>query len=351
MIPYIEVRDKTTKLQKCLITPIDCFFELTYYGVGEFLVKCLLDDTVLNDVQMGDFLTIPNKQYIFTINSLKPSYDAENGYIMTLAGKQAKNILSQRVINNAKVLSTSLASAVNGLILDNAGANASAERNMNIEVVSSSVNETIEETQATVGDLLEFTDNLLKTKECGSELFIENNSLKYRVYKGQDRSEFVIFSQSFDNLASCEYMEDDTEEKTCVLVESEGVFQEYNSNSNAKGLDRKEMYFESSVSPNYTNSQGVEVELNLTNSTDLATFKKFLNEDGKEQLTNYKVTKSFNGTIDTSNNKYKFGVDFNLGDKVKVQDEYLKIYIIHRIIKFTFSQNQQVYSELVEVES
>jgi hypothetical protein len=89
MIPYIEVRDKTTKLQKGLILPIDCFFELSYYDVGEFLVKCVLDDTVLNGVRKGDFLTIPNKPYIFIINSLQPSYDAESGYIMTLTGKQA----------------------------------------------------------------------------------------------------------------------------------------------------------------------------------------------------------------------------------------------------------------------
>lgn len=348
MIPYIEVRDKYTKLQKSLIIPTDCFFELSYYGVGEFVVECKLDDTVLNSVRKGDFLTIPNKQYIFIINSLKPSYDTEKGYIMTLAGKQAKSILNQRVINNAKVLSTSLASAVNGLILDNAGANAGAERNMNIEVVSSSVNETIEETQATIGDLLEFTENLLKTKECGSELYIENNALKYRVYKGEDKSGFVVFSQGFDNLSNSEYLEDNTNEKTFILLESEGVFQSYNSDTNAKGLDRKEMFFESSVSTRYTNAQGQEVELVLTNTSDLATFKNFLVEDGKEQLTNFKVEKTFNGNIDTSLNQYEFGVDYYLGDKVKVQDEYLNIFITPRITKFTFSQNTTGYSELVE---
>jgi hypothetical protein len=172
--------------------------------------------------------------------------------------------------------------------------------------------------------------------------------LKYRVYKGEDKSGFVIFSQSFDNLSKSEYLEDNSNEKTYILVESEGVFQEYNSNPNAKGLDRKEIFFESGVSPKYTNEQGEEVELDLTNSTDLATFKKFLIEDGKEQLTNYKVEQIFNGTIDTSLNQYEFGVDYNLGDKVKVQEEYLNIYIIPRIIKFTFSQNTTSYSELVE---
>ena len=70
MIPYIEVRDKYTKLQKTLIIPTDCFFELKYYGVGEFVVVCKLDDTVQNSVRKGDFLTIPNKPYIFIINSL-----------------------------------------------------------------------------------------------------------------------------------------------------------------------------------------------------------------------------------------------------------------------------------------
>lgn len=348
MFPYIEVRDKDTKLQKALIIPTDCFFELTYYGVGEFVVECKLDDTILNCVKKGDFLTIPNRQYIFIINSLKPSYDTEKGYTMTLAGMQAKSILNQRVINNAKVLSTDLARAINGLVLENAGANASAERNMNIEVVESSVVETIEETQATVGDLLEFTENLLKTKECGSEIYIENNVLKYRVYKGQDKSGFVIFSQGFDNLLNSEYEESNINEKTCILVESEGVFQEYNSNSNAKGIDRKEIFFESSVSPKYTNSQGEEVELDLTNSEQLATFKNFLVEDGKEQLTNYKVEQTFNGDIDTALNQYEFGVDYYLGDKVKIQDGYLNIIYTPRIIKVTLSQNTTGYSELVE---
>lgn len=351
MIPYIELRDRATLLQKAPITPIDCFFELSYFGVGEFEVICKLTNTVLNSVKRGDFLTIPNKPYIFIINGLKPSYDAEKGYLMTLTGKQAKTILNQRVINNAKLLSTNLASAVNGLILDNAGSNAGSARNMNIDIVSSTVNETIEETQATVGDLLEFTDALLKTKECGSELYIENNRLKYRIYKGEDKSDFVKFSQSFDNLANCEYVEDDTEEKTFVLIESEDIFSEYNSNSSAVGLDRKEVFVESNVSPKYTNSQGEEIELDLTNSTDLATFKKFLVEDGKEQLTNYKVEQIFGGTIDTNLNQYEFGVDYNLGDKVKVQDEYLNIFITPRITKFTFGQSVAGYSELVEYEN
>lgn len=351
MIPYIEIRDKITKLQKALITPIDCFFELSYYEYGEFLVKCSFNDIVLNGVKRGDFLTIPNKPYIFTINSLKPSYDTQNGYIMTLAGKQAKSILGNRIISTAKTLPTDLASAVNGLIIDNAGSMAGQARNMGIEIVPSIVNETIEETQATVGDLLAFTDNLLKTKECGSELYIEDNVLKYRVYKGADRSGFIIFSQSFDNLLNCEYAEDDTNEKTYILLESEDIFQEYNSNENATGLDRKEVFVESSVSTKYTNSQGEEVELDLTTSTGLATFKKFLVEDGKEQLTNYKVEKTFKGEIDTTLNQYRFGVDFYLGDKVRVQDEHLKIFITPRVIKVTLSQNATSYGELVEYES
>lgn len=348
MIPYIEVRDKTTKLQKVLISPIDCMFELLYYGVGDFAIKCNLNESILASVRKGDFCTIPNKPYIFTIKSLKPSYDANNGYILTISGKQAKDIFSQRIIQTAKLLSTDLASSINGLISENAGPNASSNRQMGIVIENSTVSETIEETQATVGDLLEFTDNLLKTKECGSELFIENNQLKYRVYKGNDKSSSVIFSQSFDNLSKSEYIEDDTNEKTVILVESEGIYQAYNSNTNATGLDRKEVFFESSVSPKYTNEQGVEVELDLTNTTDLATFKKFLVEDGKEQLTNWLVEKTFKGEIDTKLNQYEFGVDYYLGDKVRVQDEYLNIFITPRITKFTMSQNTGGYSEAVE---
>ena len=351
MIPYIEIRDKNTKLQKILISPIDCMFELSYYGVGEFAIKCNLNESILTSVQKGDFCTIPNKPYIFIVNSLQPSYDANNGYILTIRGKQAKNILSQRIIQTAKLLSTNLANAINDLISENAGPKASSNRQMGIVIENSTVAETIEETQATVGELLTFTDNLLKTKECGSELYIENNQLKYRVYKGEDKSGYIVFSQSFDNLSNSEYIEDNTNEKTVIWVESEGIFQAYNANTNAVGLDRKELFFESSVSPKYTNEQGVEVELDLTNSTDLATFKNFLIEDGKEQLTNWLIEKIFKGEIDTKLNQYEFGVDYYLGDKVKVQDEYLNIFITPRITKFTMSQNTGGYSEAVEYEN
>lgn len=351
MIPYFEIRDKKTKLQKALIVPVDCFGELSYYGVGAFLIKCRLDDNVRRSVSLGDFATIPNKPYIYVIESLSPSYSTEEGYTMTIQGRQAKCLLSQRVIYKPKLLSTNLVEAVQGLVEDNAGARAGSTRNMDIVVEPSAVAETINETQATVGDLLAFTDSLLQTKECGAEVFVENNTLKYRIYKGIDRSSSIIFSQSFDNLLNCGYIETDTIAKNCVLLESEDIFQEYNADPTATGIDRKEVFIESGVSPKYTNAQGVEVELNLTNATDLAIFKKLLVEDGKEQLTNHKVEKTFSGDVDTSLNQYEFGVDFYLGDKVGVRDGYLNISTTPRVTKWTFSQNATAYAEKIDYEN
>ena len=341
MIPYIELRDKETLKQKAIIAPIDCFFELSYYETGEFQIICPLRNDISND----DFVTIPNKPWAWVVQSVKPTFDSENGYLLTVKGYQAKHILNWRINQVPRELPTDLAAAVRSVYDRNI--NPSGARSLGVAWKASTVSETIDATIDPRGNVYNFLSTLAKTKECAIDITIEQNNFAFLLYKGEDKSGTVIFSRTFDNLLNSEYLTDAVNERTFVLAEKDGVTETVDDGQT--GINRKEMYFESGIDTKYTNADGVEVELDLTKAEDLAKFKCFLKQSGREALALRKSEQNFHGEIDTTLNQYVFGVDYFLGDKIKIKEEKMNIEATPRVLKYTISQNAHGYAEEIEV--
>ena len=97
----------------------------------------------------------------------------------------------------------------------------------------------------------------------------------------------------------------------------------------------------------FDDTDGAEKELDLTTAAGLATYKTWLLERGKAKTAESALVETFEGEIDAAASPYKFGEDYFLGDRVRVHDEHLGVYITPRILKFTMRQDRK-YSELVE---
>lgn len=355
MISYIEVRDKYSRLPFATIEPAECWFELSYYGVGEFQVYTRATKTALASLKDGNYISLPHLPFVWLIENIDATYVAGRGYMISATGRQAKAILGKRIINAQTQLPNDLTTTVFELIQKNAGAAAGAIRKIDgLEELTSLIIQPITETQVSYENLLTYTDNLLQAYGIGAELLLtEAAAFRYNLYSGVDRSAEIIFSQTFDNLLSSSYKRNAAAFRTYALIGGEGegtarILQEYNADTSVRGIDRAEMFVDAKdISSKYTDGSGQEQELDLTNAADLATYKGWLTERGKTKIAETAQIESFEGEIDTAATPYKFGEDFYLGDRVRVQDDFLGVYITPRILKFTMRQDR-TYGELVE---
>lgn len=346
MLPYIEVIDKDSLKAFALVEPLDCFFELSYYDVGEFSILCNATQSNLKALKKGQFVKIPNKRFIWVIDAVQYSFTAGGVRRIRATGYEAKYLLNFRSIETPRELQGTITSAVYKLVSDYLGSTASED---NI-ITGFSVDTTdllidISGTQATRGKLLEFVNTLLKSYNCGSQVVYENGALKYQIINGEIKPN-VKFSQSLDNLLSSEYLTDDAEVATCAVVVSTIDNVDYTQvyDTGAKGIDRRVIIVSSNLSTKYEDANGVEKE--TTPTSDL--YKGWQIEEGKNALANQKTKEEVSSSIDLANSKYAFDKDFFIGDMVKVQDEYFNYSLFPRILKYTIKQDAKAYGEEAE---
>lgn len=339
MIPYVEVIDARTLKKLTQIEPKECWFELSYYEVGEFEVYATATPKNLEALQKGRFIKIPNKRFIWYITAIKYSFNAAGARMISATGYEAKWLLNKRIILTPKELQGTITNAVYGLVNQNLGTGANAARKIvSFTVDTNNLLIDISGTQAPRGNLLEFVNTLLKTYNCGSQVIYENGQLKYTIFSGSVKTGSVKFSQSLDNLLSSEYLDDDTEKATQALVvstvEEVDYTQEYDTG--ATGIDRGEILVSSNLNTKYEDASGAEQE--TTPTSDL--YKGWQVQEGINELSNHKTLIEVKGELDLVNSNYEFDEDYFIGDLVRVQDEYFKYSFNTRILKIRFTQNR-----------
>lgn len=369
MIPYVEVLAYNQGLyETALVEPSECWFELSYYDIGECEVYAPATSANLAALKKGVFLAIPHKysalisslhggtanyKFLWFVTSVEYTFNADGARMISARGFEAKWLLKKRVIWSPQQLPDDLGSAVSLLVRWSMGQSANAARKIsNFTVRTAALGITLPQTQAPRAELAEYVNMLLKSYGCGSVVTLCNNGMYYDYYKGADRSGAVVFSQSLDNLLSSTYVTDNGDKKNFVLAyathtenntTTESVVNYPTSNA-PTGLDRDELVISSSTSTKYTDESGVEQETPFGGSM----FQAWQTEEAKTELAKHIATVDFNGDIDVYHSQYTFGEDFFLGDLVGFRDEYFCISAAARVTKYTFKQDAGGYGELAE---
>ena len=359
MIPYVEVIGKTDLTPFAIVEPSQCWFELSYYDIGEFEVYCEANENNLNALKGGNYVKIPNKPYLWVIKSVEYSFTASGARVISAKGYEAKWIIGQRIVLAPTTISTNLATAVYDLISLNLGARALSARKINgFSQVQGDFEIEIADTQATRQNLWDFIANLLKSYKCGAYSIFINGNIVYNPIYGADKSNKIIFAQSFDNLINSDYFEDSSNYKTYCRVVS--TFKENNTetdyvkdyNKGGEGINRYEMVVNSNISAEYApdpEHPETKVKLDLTDEDDLALYQSWQEQEAKNQLAEKIIQKDFSAEIDLNYFYYSFGTgendDFFLGDLVMVRDEDFGYSVKARILKYTFKQDEKGYGE------
>lgn len=347
MIPYVEIIGKYTLKSFAVVEPSQCWFELSYYDIGQFEVYAPANESNLSALKMGNYIKIPNKPYLWIIKSVQYTFNSEGARMIDVKGFEAKWLLHTRCILNPYQLETDLATAVYNLVYNNLGLGALSYRKIiGVDVIEPEFDITIDETQAPRENIADFLLALLKANKCGCYITFENGQITFNFIEGVDRTSSVIFSQSMDNLISSEYFENSENKKTFCRVVSK--FSENNQDveyaqdydQGATNIDRLEMVVESNLSTKL--EDGTEI---LPSSN---TYKTMQQQEGKNQLAERYIDVQFNAELDLQYSNYEFEKDFFIGDVVKVRDEFFNYEASTRILKYTFKQDEQGYGEDAE---
>ena len=366
-IDYVEIRDENLNIIGYIDTAISVIWHTMYYGTGDFEIYAQATGQNLFLLQADYFVTRPNTLDIGIIEKIQITKNAIDGNVIVATGRFAKAILDRRYIykisgkqNKATVISGNVETAVRNLVNNNAiSCSFDSGRNISILKLGAHTGTTAIITdesgspankQISVVNLLEFTDDLLHEYKLGAYVAYDNesNKLEYIVFEGFDRSVAnaaitpVVISEDFDNLASSEFTDDISAEKTAALIggAGEGVEKFYSVIAGTKtGIARKESYIDAAeVERKYIDDGGMEHTY-----TD-AEYKKLLNTFGKTKLAEMIRIESFYGTMNVDYAQYALNVDFMLGDIITIQDNKIGKYANVRIVEVTEIQDANGYA-------
>ena len=356
MIEYLEIRDKSRGFIGVIDTATSIIWSEEYYGAGAFEIYTALNDNAKRLLTIGYFVTKNGSNRAGIIESVEYQDNAQDGAVIIARGRMAKSILDRRLaytIDGHTVtpqkMSGNVATAAQSIVNLNAGEGASANRQLDGLALGSTGG--ITKTIMTAGDpttrqssyrnLLEFTDSVLEEYECGARLRIDGTSLYYDCYEGADHTSTsaspIIFSLDFENLLSADYLKDVENFKNFALIGGEGegldrFFALYNDS--ASGYNRREVFVDA-LSINRKYEDGGETKT-YTDSQ----YTKMLQGQAQTELKERIVTEEFSGELAGGN----YGIDFDIGDMVTVQDNRLGILADVRILQVDEIQDISGYS-------
>ena len=372
MIDFVEIRNADRETIGIIDAAKSIIWTAKYYGVGDFEIYTQATNEAIAMLKIGNYVTRPDDRNVGIIESISVNFNAQDGYMITAAGSFAKSILARRLIYNLSgntiypvVISGNVETAVRGLVSRSIISATDAARNVSfIELGAAAgiaktivdANGAATQKQTSYGNLQAYTDEVLQEYALGAYIGIDRKTLKlqYIVFAGADRSGEntegntpIVFSQEFDSLLSSDYTYDTTALKNTALIGGEGEgtarFFSMLTPSGASGIDRREVFIDGTdQAKKYETESGEEAEY-----TD-AEYTKLLQSKARQELTNYIIVETFAGEVDITNSGLAYGVDFNVGDLVTVQDNKISKYATTRIITVTEVQDENGYQISVE---
>ena len=298
-----------------------------YNRYGDFEVYIPAIMPVCSFLQEGYYLYSPDlSDRMMIIEDIQLKCDPEDGDFYTVTGRSLESILARRVIWGYREIKGNLQEGIKALLNENVINPTKVTRKIPNFEFRDSTDSRI--TSLTL-DAQYFGDNLYEViaaicdeKSLGFRILpnFTNGGLIFELFKGVERAldqtanPYVIFSPDFDNFISSNYLETTSNYKNVALVGADGegsarkYIDAFEGNDEPSGLSRRETF---------TDAYGVSKDEETTEED----YNKQLKQKGLEELADLKVTKAFEGEIDSSR-QYVYGRDFGIGDVVQVTNNY-----------------------------
>lgn len=353
-----------------------------YNDVGEAEVYLPCSTAYLELLKEDNYLYRYDDDMFCKIESVEIQTDEEQGDYIIATAKDMCRILAGRIVRWQIVYSGTVAGFLRKVLTDNVINPAQAQRRIaNFEIDTSNFSEfkdTIE-VSAFTNDLLNIVLSTCKTFNYGFRVSydISVGKLKFRLYKGvnkasADSDDYIEFSPAFANILSSHYKTDKSNYKNVVYVGYKDTTDEthllsmHYGGTEPQGENRREVYVDGTgtsrsityeellqmypslvkVSGTATDENGKPVVVASYYSSEDApqtpetavatsigegenekitvtdyTYFKLIRAIGSNTLEEHRPTKEYSGNADTVDT-YEYKTDYNLGDIVKVINEY-----------------------------
>lgn len=296
-----------------------------YSECGDFEIYTNMNIALLEYLKQDYYIRRDDSEHVMIIEKILINSDVEEGDKLTVSGRSLESILDRRIIWGQKTVSGNLQTAIQTLLNENVISPSKPERKIDNFIFSASTDPRITELTIEaqyVGDnLYEVIQKICEERFIGFKITLnDSNQFVFQLYAGADRSyeqtdnPYVVFSPSFDNLLSTNYMESRASYKNVSLVggEGEGSARKFTAVGNSSGMDRREMF---------TDASGVSSEQEDGTTLNDSEYTYLLRQKGNEELAANAVVVSMEGEAETQM-MFKYGEDFYNGDIVQVIDAY-----------------------------
>ena len=304
-----------------------------FTDAGEFEIYVPVTDENKNLLKKGRVVW-PGKESagIIEIVDIEKSEDGER--ISTVKRRTLESLLERRIINGTMVFKNKHMSTILYEIVE-ATCISPDDDKRTIPFLTCAIDEELGQTitmQKTGDDVLYTLNEIcLRVDNIGFEIQFkpDQNKLVFRVIQAEDRTlnqqanPPVLFSDDTEDILADAYYENMQGMKNMAYVFGEGsggdrvVVQEGEINST--GFDRFELYVD---------ARDLQQNSDPDNPLTDEEYEEVLSSRGRENLGDVKLIQTYEGTLRLADNpQYIFGSDYNIGDKVTVEDEEIGVLV------------------------
>ena len=326
MIPVI-MNDEFERL--AIVDDYSSFIWSTrYYTSGDFQLIVDANEQYMKLFKRDYYVVRDDDENVGIIENIVVQENEDDHSQLIVTGRFLDCIIARRIIAAQTTVSGKVSDCIEQLLDENIMTPTDPDRQIPNFFVDSFEVATTMQAQYTGKNLLETISGLCQTYGLGYKVILNSdNEFIFSLYKGVDRTydqnvnDWVIFSDTYDNLLSSKYEESYKSLVNAVLVAGEG-----------EGLDRKTAWATTADATGLGRYELYKDQRNIqSNSGEIpeAEYYELLRESGKESLTAY--TTAFTGNVYFDNIRYK--TDVGVGDICVIENTNWGIYIYSRLVE------------------
>lgn len=346
-----------------------------YRTLGDCELAIGASAELLEMFKNSTYIARDDDDMVCRIEKVQITTDIENGDQLIVTGYDIKKILGQRVVWTQTNFNGLVEDYLRQLVNENVINPKIKAREIDNFILDEKANftETITQ-QVTYDNLRTKIEDTIAEYGWGYKLYLnDDKKFTFKLYKGEDKTSNVVFSEDYENLATTDYTEDMSDITNVALVagEGEGADRLTSVTGSYSGLSRYELYVDAKELsktvdygelkiqyPNgkevqisgitYYQVDGVNIAIITATSTEVTArltdnfYNDNLNSKGVESLAEHKVKKEFTGSIEPSLT-FVYKQDYNLGDIVTIENKY-GVSIDARITEIIEVNNNDGYS-------
>lgn len=364
---YDEINKKDVFEKVCEVEDYESFLWIPKYNdLGECEIYIQASSEYKDWFKIGNFIYRSTDDMFCEIKDVNIDNDDEKGSYLIATGKDCSDTLGDRIVRYETVFSGKPYEFIKLIIENNIIEGSIETRKINNFEFECNINNDDHINIVAFGeDLFTLIQSICKTYGYGFKLTYNLDEQKYKfiLYQGESKCNktdetYVEFSPDFANIVSSSYNENSEGYKNVCYVkylpynqtknedvkELKSVYDTSRYNKEPEGKDRKEICVDgTSVKKEMTVEELIaavgEVSINGSEYRDASgnlvakkigedkvklendTYFSLIETLAYNTLAEHNIKKEFNGIVDTQDS-YVYKVDYNLGDIVKVIDDY-----------------------------